>query len=442
MKATGSKQNALFAVGPTAFLAIAVLITVAPAASAAPPHLTSSCKPIGPRDAGWSPLEVPGKPVLDRFGHPGYLAYTSFVDVAKCNIVSGIICPIDQPSYVADCRPATSEDGGASWKIHDVPQFDIGESDLYFGRPCVARSPANPNRIWYSTSRHAWYSTPPQGGMWRSDDNGETWTENLFAGQPGSSGMVMYILPDPDDADKVFIGRGYDFGNVSVSTDAGANSTIVCGHDNVSKSGDERCAGGYVLVDFDAGLIIHKVWWQPFLSMNLDGSNPIEVSFPGVNASEGSSHLFDSLDMPVKGLTRTAGGSMGRWTPSHGFLYGSYNDGMLYYAAGGTATVSSAVQVPGVRLDVEHGNALWLAHPTENCSWVAQTGAKTLVSTQNCGRRWRALSMTGVDFSGAADERIVTGNFLPDDSGRIVIFLSNGKRYLFTPKRDRNRPPF
>ena len=72
--------------------------------------------------------------------------------------------------------------------------------------------------------------------MWRSDDNGETWTENLFAGQPGGSGMMGYILPDPDDADRVFIGRGYDFGNVSVSTDAGATFTVICGHDNVSKS--------------------------------------------------------------------------------------------------------------------------------------------------------------------------------------------------------------
>ena len=380
-------------------------------------------------------MAVPGRPVLDRFGNPGYLAYTSFVDVAKCNLLSGIICPVDQISYVADCRPATSQDGGASWKLHDVPQFDIGESDLFFRRPCVARSPANPNRIWYSTSRHAWYATPPQGGMWRSDDNGETWTENLFAGQPGSSGMAAYILPDPDDADRVFIGRGYDFGNVAVSTDAGATFTVICGHDNVSKSGDERCAGGYLMADFATGLIISKVWWQPALSLKLDGSNPEQVQFPGVNEFDGSPHLFDSLDLPVKGLTKTAGGSMGRWTPSHGFLYGAYNDGMLYYAAGGTATVSSAVQVPGVRLDVEHANALWLAHPTQNCSWIAQTGATTLLATRNCGQSWTPLKMDGVDFAGAADPRIVTGNYLPDHTGRLVIFLSNGKRYRFTPQQ-------
>ena len=202
-----------------------LLATAVSVASAAPPRRKSSCKPIRRGDTGWTQLAVPGRPVLDRFGNPGYLAYTSFVDVAKCNLLSGIICPVDQISYVADCRPATSQDGGASWKLHDVPQFDIGESDLFFRRPCVARSPANPNRIWYSTARHAWYATPPQGGMWRSDDNGETWTENLFAGQPGSSGMPGYILPDPDDADRVFIGRGYDFGNVAVSTDAGATFT-------------------------------------------------------------------------------------------------------------------------------------------------------------------------------------------------------------------------
>jgi hypothetical protein len=418
-----------------AFVGFVVLMAAAvPTASAAQLPQQSSCSPVGRGESGWTALEAPGRPVLDRFGHPGYVAYTSFVDMGRCHLMSGIICPLDQLSYVADCRPATSQDGGASWKLHDAPQFDIGESELFFRRPCVARSPAKPNRLWYSTCRHAWYATPPQGGMWRSDDNGETWTENLFAGQPGSSGMVSYILPDPDDADRLFIGRGYDFGNVAVSTDGGDTFTVVCGHDNVSKSGDERCAGGYVLADFDTGLIITKVWWQPPLSMNLDGSNPVQVHFPGVNDFEGSPHLFDSLDMPVKGLTKTAGGSMGRWTPSHGFLYGSFNDGSLYYAAGGTPTVSSAVQVPGLRLDVEHGNALWLAHPTENCSWVGQTGATTLSVTTDCGRTWAPISMQGVDFSGAAEPRIVTGNYLPDDSGRIVIFLSNGKRYRFTPR--------
>jgi hypothetical protein len=418
------------------FLLVGVLLaTAVPVAGDARPR--STCRPLGAREGGWIPLEVPGRPVLDRFGNPGYVAYTSFVDVAKCNLMSGIICPLNQFSGVADCRPATSEDGGASWKLHDAPQFDIGKPG--WRRPCVTRSPANTNRVWYSASLFL-DAPPPQGGMWRSDDNGETWTENLFAGQPGSSGMVVYILPDPDDADRLFISRGYDFGNVAVSTNAGATFTVVCGHDNVSQSGDPRCNGGYVLADFDAGLIITKQWWQPALSFNLDGSNPIQVQFPGVNEFEGSPHLFDSLDQPVKGLTKTAGGSMGRWTPSHGFLYSSWNDGLLYYAAGGTSTVSSAVQVPGVRLDPEHGNALWLAHPTENCSWVAQTGATTLVSTKDCGEAWQPIRMKGIDFSGALDERIVTGNYLPDDSGRIVIFLSNGKRYLFTPKSDRNRP--
>jgi hypothetical protein len=40
------------------------------------------------------------------------------------------------------------------------------------------------------------------------------------------------------------------------------------------------------------------------------------------------------------------------------------------------------------------------------------------------------------------DPQIATGNYLPDDSGRLIIFLSNGKRYQFTPERDRNLPPF
>src|SRR5262249_34216286 len=162
----------------------------------------------------------------------------------KCNIVSGIICPLDQVSWVADCRPATSLDGGASWTLHDAPQLDIGEPG--WRRPCVTRSPANTDRIWYSASLFL-DAPPPQGGMGRSGASGQRWPETLSAGQPGRRGMVASTPPAPATADRLFIGRGYDFGNVAVSTDAGATFTVVCGHDNVSKSGDERCAGGSVL---------------------------------------------------------------------------------------------------------------------------------------------------------------------------------------------------
>jgi hypothetical protein len=373
-----------------------------------------------------------GHPLRDRFGNPGYLAYTGFADASRPNLLSGIVCPVNEIPYVADCRPATSEDGAASWRLHDAPAFDIGEPELFFRRPFAVRSPANPNRLWYGVARHAWYATEPKGGLWRSDDNGHTWTENLFAGQPGESGLMGYLFPDPDDPDTILIGRGYDFGNVSLSTDGGRTFTILCGHNNVAKTGDERCAGGYLLADFDVGRFIAKVWWQPAFEMSREGTVR-EVRFPGVNPYEGAPHIFDSLDVPVKGLQRAGGGGMGRYTADGGFLYPSFNDSQLYYAARGTAFVSSALRVPGVTFDIEHGNALVLAHSTRNCTWVVQTAATRLSKTENCGRTWQPLSMAGVDFSGSNDARIVTGSYLPDASGRFLIFLANGRRYLFTP---------
>ena len=255
-----------------------------------------------------------GHPLRDRFGNPGYLAYTGFADASRPNLLSGIVCPVNEIPYVADCRPATSMDGAASWTVHDIPAFDIGEPELFFRRPFAVRSPANPNRLWYGVARHAWYATEPKGGLWRSDDNGHTWTENLFAGQPGESGLMGYLFPDPDDPDKIVIGRGYDFGNVSLSTDGGRTFTILCGHNNVAKTGDERCAGGYLLADFDAGRLIAKVWWQPAFEMSREGTVR-EVRFPGVNPYEGAPHIFDSLDVPVKGLIRA------RSTPSHRALH-------------------------------------------------------------------------------------------------------------------------
>jgi hypothetical protein len=412
----------------------ALLLLASTAAPAGPPSARDTalfptlCGP-GRSSPGWTRLGAE-RPVLDRFGGPGYLAYTGFASASQCHLMAGMVCPVGQYSFMAECRPATSRDGGASWTTHDVPAFDIGEPELFFRRPFLVRSPANTRRLWYGVARHAWYATPPKGGLWRSDDGGQTWTGNLFAGQPGESALMGYLIPHPEDPDTVYIGRGYDYGNVAVSTDAGARFTILCGHDNTSKTGDERCSGGYLLGDFDTGRLISKVWWQQAYSMKLDGSDAREVTFPGVYAPDGSPHMYDNLDLAVRGRQRSSGESMGRYTARGGFLYVDALTGGVFYSREGTATIEASTPV-NVTLQVPH--FLLLAHPTVECTWVAQMSAEALASTADCGETWEPIAMDGVDFTGPGDVRIVTGNYLPDDSGRFLIFLGNGRRYIFAP---------
>jgi hypothetical protein len=135
--------------------------------SAERPNLTSSCRPIGPRDSGWMSLEVPGKPVLDRFGQPRLSRVHQLRGRREVQPRLGDHLSRRSSELGGRLPAATSLDGGASWTLHDAPQFDIGQPG--WRRPCVTRSPANTDRIWYSASLFL-DAPPPQGGMWRSDD--------------------------------------------------------------------------------------------------------------------------------------------------------------------------------------------------------------------------------------------------------------------------------
>jgi photosystem II stability/assembly factor-like uncharacterized protein len=64
-----------------------------------------------------------------------------------------------------------STDGGDSWTRLTDPSMDNGlPSETLFGRIGLAISPADPDRVW------ALISAPdPHGGIWRTDDGGESW---------------------------------------------------------------------------------------------------------------------------------------------------------------------------------------------------------------------------------------------------------------------------
>ena len=375
----------------------------------------------------WTEIGI-GNPIIDKNGNPGYVYSVTFADKDQPNLLTGIVGPVGAERDDVACRPATSTNQAVSWVVHDSPNFDQietqGWGDNWRDR-VVARSAANPNRIWFAANGHPWYSPAPKGGLWRSDDNGTSWTENLMAGQPGESGEINSIIPDPDDQDKVFIGRGYDYGNVSVSTDAGVTFTILQGHNNVSKTGDDRWNYAVITIDFVVGLILNKHDFLSPMSMNLDGSNSTEINFPGVIAGRPLGGI--TYDVPVRGLQKRAGGLMGRCTADGGFIYSAENTQTLYYAAGGVPDVSSAVPINGVNIDFPDGYNL-LAHPTEPCTWVVQTGGTTFSITHDCGVTWSPLPMDGF----TSTVRVVAMAYLPDASGRILAFTEDGRRFLFS----------
>lgn len=62
-------------------------------------------------------------------------------------------------------------DGGDNWtRLTDSPEDNGLPSETLFGRIGLAISPANPDRVW------ALINAPdPHGGIWRTDDGGESW---------------------------------------------------------------------------------------------------------------------------------------------------------------------------------------------------------------------------------------------------------------------------
>ena len=89
-----------------------------------------------------------------------------------------------------------STDGGTTWTdLRTAPGFPAGP----LGRCGVAVSPVRPGRVWAQIDA-------PAGGMYRSDDWGETWTwlsadRNFLV----RSWYFMHLTPDPVDGDTIYV---------------------------------------------------------------------------------------------------------------------------------------------------------------------------------------------------------------------------------------------
>ena len=411
MKRTSTMMRALI----RGLVLLSVLCSVAAAASG----------------ASWTEIGI-GTPIIAKGGQPGYVYSVTFADKHQLHLLSGIVCPLGTDRTNVACRPATSTDQGVSWKVHDSPKFDEIETKGWgnWQDRVVARSAANSHRIWFAANGHPWFSPDPKGGLWRSDDNGVSWTDNLMAGQLGESGEINSIIPDPHNPNKLFIGRGYDFGNLSVSTDAGVTFTILQGHNNVAKTGIDEWSFASITIDFVEGLLINKHYFAPPMRMNLNGSDSTQINFPGVDPEAGRPIGGITNDVPVRGLPKRAGGVLGRYTADGGFIYSICcvtGAQPLYYAAGGAPDVSSAVVVNGVTVNYGNERNL-LTHPTEPCTWIVQTGGITFSMTRDCGATWLPLPMSG--FTGLG--RVLAVAYFPDASGSILAFTEDGKRFRFS----------
>lgn len=388
-----------------------------------------------PPKAAWDEIGA-GHPIVGRDGQPGVVIRPTFADARQPKLMSAVICPadaVDTKNWL-NCRPATSCDGAASFSLDDSPAFDTIETNGWgnWSAPVVVRSPVDTRRMYYAASGHPWYTPAPKGGIWRSDDGGATWTANLVDGQPGESGEIVAVVPDPAGAGRVFINRGYDFGNISVSDDAGATFSIICGDNNVEKTTDDIwCTQGATMaLDFSRQRLYFKHFFQSVsVSLQFDGTDPQTFSMPGLTDSSGTGAFIAvgdlQFDAPIAGLSpRPIGGRSFRFTADgQSALYANGNgqdpSQRVWQSAAGFSTGHELANV------VPDGTKLIFAHPRHACTWVIQTGPTALMKTANCGASWTPVPMTGF----TSTSPIIAGAYAPDQTDALIVFTKNGQRF-------------
>jgi photosystem II stability/assembly factor-like uncharacterized protein len=95
-----------------------------------------------------------------------------------------------------------SADGGDTWTELTDPELDNGlPSTGLMGRIGLAVSPANPQRVWALVN-----AADPHGGIYRSDDDGETWTKiNRDRRFRQRHWYYSHLIADPVDANTVYV---------------------------------------------------------------------------------------------------------------------------------------------------------------------------------------------------------------------------------------------
>ncbi|MGH2558138.1 MAG: WD40/YVTN/BNR-like repeat-containing protein, partial [Thermomicrobiales bacterium] len=170
-----------------------------------------------------------------------------------------------------------STDGGETWE--DISR-NRGLPKGTLGKIGVAASPAKPGRVW------AIVEHTKEGGLYRSDDYGDTWTrtcdnQNLVS----RAWYYMHVTADPVDPDTVYV-NNLDFWK---STDGGKTVEEICtphgdNHDLWIDPKDNRRMiqgnDGGANVSLNSGLTFSSIYNQPtaqFYHLAVDTRDPYVV---------------------------------------------------------------------------------------------------------------------------------------------------------------------
>jgi len=169
-----------------------------------------------------------------------------------------------------------STDGGDTWR--DISR-NKGLPDGMRGKIGIAASPAKPGRVWALIESK-------EGGMYRSDDYGETW-EYVAANDRlvSRAWYYMHLTPDPQDGDTVWVNnlslwKSTDGGHnyVEVSTPHGDNHDLWIDPNNTQRMVQGNDGGA--CVTFNGGASWSSIYNQPtaqFYHVAVDNQNPYRV---------------------------------------------------------------------------------------------------------------------------------------------------------------------
>ncbi len=202
-----------------------------------------------------------------------------------------------------------SMDGGDTWENISTNK---GLPKGLLGKIGLAASPAQPGRVW------AIIENQPDGGLYRSDDYGETWVvgskDNRFISR---AWYYMHLTADPVDANTIYINNlsfwkstdgGHNFSEITTPHGDDHDLWVNPNNNKIMVHGND----GGACVSLNGGLSWSSIYNQPtaqFYHLDVDSNEPFYVygtqqdnsSLRVPSRSRFSSILWDDCDITGSG---------------------------------------------------------------------------------------------------------------------------------------------
>ncbi|MEO6048432.1 MAG: sialidase family protein [Candidatus Kapaibacterium sp.] len=273
-----------------------------------------------------------------------------------------------------------STDNGATWEEIPAPKYPEGEENGD-GTPATVRylwvmaggGADKPNRLYIGTE---------PGGLFRSDDGGDTW--NLVEG-----------LWNHPSRKKYWMGGGRDY--------AGIHSIIVDPRDSSRVQVGISCAGVFETTDDGAT-------WEP-------RNNGLRAEFlpdPSVPVGHDPHFVAASKSNPER-----------LWQQNHGGIFRSDNGGADWEEVteeGGPANFGFAIAV-----DEENPDTAWVVPATSDGERMAIQGSLCVCRTRDGGKSWEALR-DGLPQARSYD--VVFRHALDISGDRLAFGSTTGNAYV------------